>query len=425
MRELIERANRRTELALSVLRGVFCSFVLVRFIVVNDDGSSAAAGRSAIEVPVLMATIILSGVLASVVLRRGAAPWLLDASVLLDGLATNLTLLAGILFPWPSYRGLLHTPDLAVLPVLCLSAGLRMSLRCALVGATLNGALFGLLVLLDARLNRLHMGDLRVESGLYAGYLAAATLLSVVLVARARALAEATASQMELADAARSGMTRLLQDHHDVGSVITAVRLNADLLARMLHDDRGGEVLRASRALQEHLHELAGMVVSSRERAFHELAISARREPVPVVTSARAMAAVVSRRYPRTRFEVRTADADSQAWVAGGRRGLERVLLNLLVNAGEGNGQQGAQIVHLSIRRVAAQLEIAICDDGPGFAVEVLEPRADRFKTTKPDGSGLGLFLVENIVLASGGELSLENTAHGARALLLLTRVAE
>ena len=45
---------------------------------------------------------------------------------------------------------------------------------------------------------------------------------------------------------------------------------------------------------------------------------------------------------------------------------------------------------------------------------------ADPYFTTKQDGSGLGLFVVDRIVRTHGGELAIENTEHGAALTLSL-----
>lgn len=61
-------------------------------------------------------------------------------------------------------------------------------------------------------------------------------------------------------------------------------------------------------------------------------------------------------------------------------------------------------------------LVLSVTDDGRGFPAEVLDGDGER----SPDGSGLGLRVVRAIADGHGGTLVLENSAHGARAVLSL-----
>jgi two-component system, NtrC family, sensor kinase len=60
---------------------------------------------------------------------------------------------------------------------------------------------------------------------------------------------------------------------------------------------------------------------------------------------------------------------------------------------------------------------LSVEDSGPGFAAGVAEHIFDRFFTTKPagKGTGLGLWMVSDIVARHGGTISATDTGHGAR----------
>ena len=80
--------------------------------------------------------------------------------------------------------------------------------------------------------------------------------------------------------------------------------------------------------------------------------------------------------------------------VAGGEIALQRVLLNLLSNACEGDGVRRPGEVAVSVLFVAtsASILVRVEDDGPGF-----HPTA-----AKPGGLGVGLKVVRGISEASG-----------------------
>jgi signal transduction histidine kinase len=419
---LITRASTRAELWISSARVVFACLITLRVLTLKDRASPEWAVRAIIELPALALTIVLSMVLLFIVWRRGLAQWVLDASVMLDALAVNLTLLPAVVCPWPAYRGLLHAPDVAIVPVLCLSAGIRMSLRSALVGSLATSLLFGGLLLLDQVRNGQRMAYGHNTMVLFYLYLGAATLLGAVLATRARVLAEQAARDAERAEAARSGLSRVLQDNHDVRSLVSSARLHADLLLRNLENPEREATQRRTSALRHDLTALSEMVEGSRDRAYLELALSAQCEPIDVAEVTRTMTQAAERRFPHVLFALSVAPSAVHALVADGKRGLERILLNLLVNACEGDGKKGATRVTVLVTERDAACEISVSDDGPGFGDGVLGHRSERFLSTKKDGSGLGLFLIENIVVSSGGELHLENWREGARVIVRLVR---
>jgi two-component system, sensor histidine kinase FlrB len=55
------------------------------------------------------------------------------------------------------------------------------------------------------------------------------------------------------------------------------------------------------------------------------------------------------------------------------------------------------------------QLVISVVDSGPGIKQEMLESVVDVFMTTKPQGTGLGLSVVQTVARAHGGRLQLQS----------------
>ncbi len=90
---------------------------------------------------------------------------------------------------------------------------------------------------------------------------------------------------------------------------------------------------------------------------------------------------------------------------------LQRVLLNLLLNAadaiGEANTPNGT--ITLTARRTDKKLTLTIEDNGPGIPIETLESIFNPFFTTKHSGTGLGLAIVHRIIEAHGGQITAEN----------------
>ncbi len=119
----------------------------------------------------------------------------------------------------------------------------------------------------------------------------------------------------------------------------------------------------------------------------------------------------------------------------GDRQRLQQVFLNLVKNAAEAVPPEGGRVV-VSARRVPAGgapeadaalvvhgaglagsdvVEIEVLDNGPGIPPEIRKKIFDPFFTTKDvgKGSGLGLFVVYEIVEEHDGSIAVENGIGG------------
>jgi signal transduction histidine kinase len=113
--------------------------------------------------------------------------------------------------------------------------------------------------------------------------------------------------------------------------------------------------------------------------------------------------------------------------VVDGDEGLLRqVLLNLARNAAESVTAAGVAGGRVTISGAVEQdggepmQRIAVADNGPGIAPDALAKIFLPFYTTKVDGTGLGLALVQKIVLLHGGTIQVRNLAPGAEFIVKL-----
>ena len=92
---------------------------------------------------------------------------------------------------------------------------------------------------------------------------------------------------------------------------------------------------------------------------------------------------------------------------------LTQVFMNLLINAMDACASVDLEedCIALSSELVENRVHVCVQDYGPGIPQEVLGRVMELFYTTKPvgKGSGLGLSLCNTIVLAHGGEMSIES----------------
>jgi signal transduction histidine kinase len=186
-----------------------------------------------------------------------------------------------------------------------------------------------------------------------------------------------------------------------------------------------GETWRARRIVRS-------LLDYARDRAF-------KREPVPLAALVEESLRLIKGRIPAQ--VAIAADIPAALIVAADRQRLQQALFNLVGNAID--ALEGAGEVRIAARRTeapypadalvfgkspqGAAIEIEIGDDGHGIAPEILPRIFDPFFTTKEvgHGSGLGLFIVYEIVEEHGGCIAVESVPGQGTTFLVRLPVEE
>jgi len=130
----------------------------------------------------------------------------------------------------------------------------------------------------------------------------------------------------------------------------------------------------------------------------------------------------------RVRIEVESRGAGETPpdfSVSGVPAELKAVLQALVVNAVEASPTGGTVRIRIAPRD-ATTVGMTIEDEGPGLAASVRERLFEPHVTTKPHGSGMGLFLAHRLVCGRyGGALALDERADGNRGTAAELRVGD
>lgn len=203
---------------------------------------------------------------------------------------------------------------------------------------------------------------------------------------------------------------------HDANNVLT-VALGE--IEQMELDGRGGAQLSRLRQSVERL-------VALNKRLSGSAQVSVTRDGAPLDVREAVRDSVD---HLRSQQDVRrcrvTCGGESGLMITASQALVHQMVGNLILNAAQAAGDKG--VIEVRVASRSGQALIEVHDNGPGVPAE---RRADLFAalvTTKPQGSGLGLFSVKACASGLGGRVEVGDSPLGGalfRVLLPLADVA-
>jgi two-component system sensor kinase FixL len=190
---------------------------------------------------------------------------------------------------------------------------------------------------------------------------------------------------------------------HDIGSPLAGLSMQTQLLLRRLHKS-GVEASNPQRETAERILS----TIRHMETLVGEFMAFAREQRLGIqsVLLPQLLGQLIDFWEPVAEArEVRLLlDCAPHVQIRGDADQLKRVFDNLVKNAIEAI-DRGPGRVHIAVVESAETVRVSVEDDGPGFPPDI--ERFRLFQTTKPRGTGLGLAVVRQIVLAHGGQIDL------------------
>lgn len=250
------------------------------------------------------------------------------------------------------------------------------------------------------------LADLRRTLALAWGILAVAVVALAAL--RLRQLAEAERLERELARAETlAGMGRLTATlAHEIRNPLAVIRGSAQRLGKL-----DAEAKRMADYVVEEADRLSTILGRYLQFAKPD---AAPGEGGDAVAALDATLALLEGEARQRRVEIARAPGPDAAPVGLDNESLKQVYLNALLNAMDAMPDGGRVEVSWTLAR--GRFEARIADQGPGLSAEQLAQVGEAFRTTKPQGSGLGLFLSRRLARAAGGDLELRNRPVGRGA---------
>ena len=207
---------------------------------------------------------------------------------------------------------------------------------------------------------------------------------------------------------------------HELRTPLTSLRLNSELLIRL---DRRGTLDSAlpAQSRTRLLHDVGAQVAELSTLAA-ELTDLARGDVSDESAELLDLADVVVAAATRARSrapDIQVALDVTSVWVSGRPAALQRAVLNLVDNAGTWSPADRPIQVRLRAEGTSAVLEVD--DAGPGIDAADAPRVFDRFYRADSaralPGSGLGLSIVQRVVDAHGGRVTVARSARGGALL--------
>ncbi len=216
---------------------------------------------------------------------------------------------------------------------------------------------------------------------------------------------------------------------HDFNNLLTIVQLELATLSSRVAGDPDAE---------RSTHELAQAVGRAASLTGKLLAFARREvvrpEPLDLAQVVRELEPMVRRLLP-PEVELAVHLSAPEVWVVADRAGLERVVINLAVNARdsiEGSGRMALSVDEVTLDGIEARqlagaragdfVRLTLRDTGCGMSRDQLSHIFEPFYTTKgvDQGSGLGLATVYGIVTQAGGFFEVDSAPGAGTAFSVL-----
>ena len=218
---------------------------------------------------------------------------------------------------------------------------------------------------------------------------------------------------------------------HEIKNPLASIRSSVEQLGRLPHPGEDERVL-ASLVMRES-DRLSRLLTEFLD--FARVRVP-RRDPVDVGDLVRGAARLVSAHPDRKDgVEVKCVIRADEPIVLGADEDmLHRAVFNLALNAIQASPPDSTVTIEVTpdvsggvatdSRFAAGGIEIRVSDQGSGVPDEIRSRLFSPFTTTKPQGSGLGLAVVQRAVEAHKGLVVLDSDRTGTRVTMLLPRVA-
>ena len=207
----------------------------------------------------------------------------------------------------------------------------------------------------------------------------------------------------------------LLSITHELKSPIASIRLVLETFQkRVLNQGQKEKLLKSALSETERLNNLVNDLLLS---AKLDTAYQLNLEPVELVQLLKDLREIEQTKFPKASFHFQSNV--EELWLDADLQGLTSVFLNLLNNAVKYAGDQ--PVINLKLSEQNQKIRIDIEDNGLGISEKEKKRIFQKFyrigneDTRRTKGTGLGLFIVAQIVKSHNGKIEVfDNNPQGS-----------
>lgn len=160
-----------------------------------------------------------------------------------------------------------------------------------------------------------------------------------------------------------------------------------------------GKLMNRLQDLETQVNDMLLFAKSGEQKIVDEVSVAALLEEVQDASDAMLM---------QVEGHLQCKLPDPDLFIMANKNALTSAMTNLISNAIEATGK-GTQLYISATQRSPSQVEISVMDNGPGIEKQRLAKVMEAFYTTKTQGTGLGLAVVQSVAQAHSGSVEVKS----------------
>jgi signal transduction histidine kinase len=213
---------------------------------------------------------------------------------------------------------------------------------------------------------------------------------------------------------------------HELSQPISAMICNAETLQMLVKAHRATPESIAEILSDIHGDGVLAVQIIERQRSMLR-SRQLEKKPVDLEAVVNDTLALVAHDLRERQVKVAINLASNTRVVHGDAVLLEQVLVNLVMNAMDAMAETppDRRQITISSEFRRADVDIAVCDTGPGLPANLIGKVFTPFVTTKANGLGIGLAIARNIAQAHGGGITARNNSGDGATFTVTLPVSE
>ena len=196
---------------------------------------------------------------------------------------------------------------------------------------------------------------------------------------------------------------------HELGNPLNSLGIHLQLLSRCLKGvadpELGQEACELLEVATQEVRRLDGIV----RNFLHAVRpVPPDLHPLDLCKTLASTLQFLRREIEERGIRVEAAMPDSLPTIMGDDDQLRQAFFNILRNSVQAMSRDGVIRIECGVRDDF--VDVLFVDDGSGMTTEELTRMMEPYFTTKKEGTGLGMLIVERVVRSHGGELGIESS---------------